>query len=158
MTAAFFQFETPFVDTMRCLPMIVRFKLDRVGIKLSLRAWSRLPVAARARLVVLPADSTQELAIYQRFLIHALESIGEPLIRLAEPQPMDWMYAADWPESVTRKMEALHVILDDRSRWSQLSTLQRFTLVKLTRDGQESTHFLLALREFGLLPYTPLPS
>lgn len=39
--AVFFQFESDFVATLRCIPMIVRFKLDLCGVKLSLKAWSR---------------------------------------------------------------------------------------------------------------------
>lgn len=49
MEHTFFKFEADFVDTLRCVPMIVRFKLDTVGIKLSLRAWSRFALAKLAR-------------------------------------------------------------------------------------------------------------
>ena len=36
-----FDFERDFAGSLRCIPMIVRFKLDSVGVKLSLRQWSR---------------------------------------------------------------------------------------------------------------------
>ena len=36
-----FDFERDFAGSLRCIPMIARQKLDIVGIKLSLRQWSR---------------------------------------------------------------------------------------------------------------------
>ena len=52
-----FAFESDFVATLRCVPMAVRFKLDRCGIKLSLRQWSRFSRGA-ARCV---NDGTREV-------------------------------------------------------------------------------------------------
>ena len=42
-----FAFERDFADSLRCIPMSVRLKLDRCGIKLSLRQWSRLTFSER---------------------------------------------------------------------------------------------------------------
>lgn len=38
-----FEFERDFAVSLRCIPMIARQKLDIVGIKMTLRQWSRLP-------------------------------------------------------------------------------------------------------------------
>ena len=46
-----FAFELDFAGTLRCIPMVVRFKLDQAGIKLTLRQWSRLDRAERQDLV-----------------------------------------------------------------------------------------------------------
>lgn len=35
----FFAFESDFVDSLRCIPMVVRYKLDTCGIKLKLPEW-----------------------------------------------------------------------------------------------------------------------
>ena len=51
MEVQFFDFEAAFVNSLRCVPMIVRYKLDACGIKLSLRAWSQFSLSTRARLV-----------------------------------------------------------------------------------------------------------
>ena len=46
-----FDFETDFMENnIRCIPMIVRFKLDAIGIKLKLAEWSRFTVEERTRL------------------------------------------------------------------------------------------------------------
>ena len=38
----YFLFEEDFIEkNVRCIPMIVRYKLDTVGIKLQLSQWSR---------------------------------------------------------------------------------------------------------------------
>jgi hypothetical protein len=58
MDITFFNFEAEFVDTLRCVPMIVRFKLDVVGVKLALRLdgrthWSQLSALQRFALTKL---------------------------------------------------------------------------------------------------------
>ena len=41
----YFYFEEDFVvDNVRCIPMIIRFKMDAAGIKLRLSEWSRFSV------------------------------------------------------------------------------------------------------------------
>ncbi|RYZ55838.1 MAG: hypothetical protein EOP49_01985 [Sphingobacteriales bacterium] len=50
-----FKFEEDFMeDGIRCIPMIVRFKLDLAGIKLKLAEWCRFSVDERATLTGLP--------------------------------------------------------------------------------------------------------
>lgn len=43
-----FDFERDFAGSLRCIPMIARQKLDIIGIKLSLRQWSRFTREERA--------------------------------------------------------------------------------------------------------------
>ena len=38
----FFEFEADFVDSWRCIPMQVRYKLDTCGIKLKLAEWNQM--------------------------------------------------------------------------------------------------------------------
>ncbi len=49
-----FDFERDFAGSLRCIPMIVRFKLDFVVVTLSLRQWSRLGHRDRELLVGMP--------------------------------------------------------------------------------------------------------
>src|SRR5689334_9177343 len=65
----YFQFEEDFMeDNIRCIPMIVRFKLDACGIKLKLKEWSKMSVAERAKLASLVIDSENELRAYRKYL------------------------------------------------------------------------------------------
>lgn len=152
---AYFAFEAEFVATLRCIPMVVRYKLDQCGIKLSLRAWSRLPLEVRSALAGRLTRSAEEIASYRAFLCQALLDLGEPPVTLP-PAPVSASQSeAGIPDSVTAKANASGVPPLDRARWRDLTPLQRFALVKLTRDGHENANFVPALREFGL---TTLPT
>ena len=41
----YFMFEEDFMgNNIRCIPMIIRFKMDKAGIKLKLSEWNRLDI------------------------------------------------------------------------------------------------------------------
>jgi hypothetical protein len=69
-----FAFEDDFVATLRCIPMAVRFKLDRCGVKLSLRKWSRLSPEDRRGLLLQPCDGEAEVQAYRQGLIALIEA------------------------------------------------------------------------------------
>ena len=60
-----FAFEDDFVASLRCIPMAVRLKLDRSGIKLTLRQWSRFTTDDRRELLDTPCRSAGEVAAYR---------------------------------------------------------------------------------------------
>src|SRR5882724_2370781 len=61
-----FQFEQDFMeDNIRCIPMVVRFKLDASGIKLKLKEWSKMTIHERERLARLPIDSPEDIEVYR---------------------------------------------------------------------------------------------
>ena len=66
-----------------------------------------------------------------------------------DPHP-PWSNDFEIPESVTIKAteEGINI---DRSQWANLTTIQRFALIKLTRSQHENNNFLPALKEFKLL-------
>ncbi|ARU04182.1 hypothetical protein CCO03_05370 [Comamonas serinivorans] len=157
MTPTYFDFEAAFVNTLRCVPMVVRFKLDACGIKLSLRAWSRFSLGTRSRLASMGVAQPDELERYRAFLASAIADVGEPVVTLALPPDPAWAQTERLPEVVATQAQALHQPLDGPRRWHQLDALQRFALVKLTRGGHENENFLPALREFGLVQPAPAP-
>lgn len=63
-----FGFERDFADTLRCIPMSVRMKLDECGIKLSLRQWSRFNYEDRYELCYLSTASEVDRQRYRQFL------------------------------------------------------------------------------------------
>src|SRR3989337_1735053 len=68
----FFKFEEDFVEaSVRCIPMIVRYKLDACGIKLKLAEWSRMNVEERNHLAVSPCESKIEIKAY-RTMVHEI--------------------------------------------------------------------------------------
>jgi hypothetical protein len=150
MESHFFEFEADFVDSLRCIPMLVRFKLDQCGIKLSLRAWSQFDLATRELLTYMPTDEASQVAEYRQVLSQAIEEIGEKVVPVAVDLQAPWMDPRSMPDAVTQKVWELAVDLDGFSQWKNLNVLQRFALTKLTRGGHENENFLPALREFGL--------
>lgn len=147
-----FAFESDFVQSLRCIPMAVRFKLDRVGIKLSLRQWSRFTHADRHALLLAPCETRAEIDHYRADLIDLVaRRAGEAAKALAEKPDEAWR-ALQTPDAVHAQAARLDVASPTALQWRRLGRLERFALLKLTRPGHDNVNFLPALREFGLCP------
>lgn len=148
-----FDFERDFAASLRCIPMIVRQKLDIVGIKLSLRQWSRFSREERGSLADLPCETEQEQAAYSERVARliALRS-DEPLRPLATRGLEAWQKGAQMPDAVRIQAQADGIAPPTTAQWAALQPLQRFALVKLARSKHENENFVPAMREFGLLP------
>ncbi|MDX2228066.1 MAG: nitrate reductase associated protein [Leptolyngbyaceae cyanobacterium bins.349] len=148
----FFAFEADFVESLRCIPMQIRFKLDTCGIKLKLPQWHQFTHPDRARLVELPCDTDAEIQTYRTTLQQLVwERTGAIASELAiDPDPA-WMNAAVVPASVQAQADEVHVAIAPE-QWATLTPLQRFALIKLSLSGHENRNFLPAMQEFGLAP------
>ncbi len=152
MYSAIFQFEQDFAGTLRCIPMAVRFKLDRCGVKLSLRQWAHFAPEERGRMLRLACERPEDIEAYRRELeelIHRRSSQAAEYLPI-EVQPL-WAETASVPEQVVQFAMQLQVSPPSSTQWAALSALQRFTLIKLSRAKHDNVNFLPALREFGLL-------
>lgn len=152
-----FAFESEFVRTLRCVPMCVRFKLDQCGIKLTLRQWSRFTLGDREILRTMPCQLESEVATYRSKLeALVLDRSAEKATELkAVPEPV-WASLDVPPEIVTfASQRGFHEVSHDE--WSRLATLERYALVKLSRDKHENANFEPALREFCVLEQTARP-
>ncbi|HKP98265.1 MAG TPA: nitrate reductase associated protein [Fibrobacteria bacterium] len=148
--AAFFGFESDFVDSLRCIPMAVRLRLDVSGVKLKLNEWSKLGQAERLRLVQAPFASAESVRAYAEDLSALVEKVcGARPSMLAElPDPV-WENAGTVPAQVVAQAHAVGLDLPPAA-WASLSPLQRFALTKLSRAGHENRNFVPAMQEFGL--------
>ncbi len=154
MTAAntIFEFETDFAGTLRCIPMAVRLKLDRSGIKLSLKQWSRFDRDERAQLLERDCDSDAARSAYRGYLAGLIETSAKQTVEYLEPAAApEWFDVRRVPPRIVAWADGLGVPPPTAQQWSQLSALQRFALFKLTRPGHDNDNFVPALREFGLL-------
>lgn len=149
MPARYFSFESDFVDSLRCIPMCVRHKLDVAGIKLKLNEWSKLDPAERAYLADMSFESNAEIQGFRDFLSLLVRINCGALPARMEPDPMLWD-SAELPAQVAEKALAFGVSVT-ADAWDQLDMLQRFALVKLSRPGHEGKNFLAALEEFGVM-------
>jgi hypothetical protein len=150
-TAQLFAFESDFVASLRCIPMAVRFKLDRCGIKLSLRQWSRFTRADRQQLLRRPCVAMPEIAAYRAALTALVAArAGEAAKPLADPPRPLWEQAHAVPAVVADYAATLGLRAPAARQWAALSELQRYALIKLTRENHDNVNFAPALREFGL--------
>jgi hypothetical protein len=146
----FFGFEADFVASLRCIPMVVRFKFDLCGVKLSLKGWSRFDHETRSRCAHLPTRCAGEIDRYRDFLCQAIEQVGlEPALLPVATAPA-WDIVDVVPAQVLEKGAELGLTSDHFTGWRDLSALQRFALLKLTRRGHENENFRPAMREFGM--------
>ncbi len=149
--ADFFEFEADFVDSLRCIPMQVRGKLDTCGIKLKLSDWSHMTKEEHETRVELPCSTKTEIQAYREYLQQlTLQRFGTPSTELPiEPHP-EWRDATTVPTSLQDKVIELGTILTPQ-QWAALTPLQRFALIKLSRPGHENQNFPKAMAEFNLL-------
>jgi hypothetical protein len=146
----FFEFESDFVDTLRCIPMIIRYKLDTCGVKLKLPHWVKFSKTHKEMLAHLRCHTGSEIEFYKSFVTGLIYTYtGTEALSLG---PVDdcWNNSLEVPAEVAQKAEEGGFPEINISTWMTLDTLQRFALVKLSRSGHESSNFPVALREFGI--------
>jgi hypothetical protein len=145
----FFAFESDFVDSLRCIPMIVRFKLDTCRVKLQLADWAKFNYQEKDQLADMPCHTASEISSYARFvysLVWKYTSSVPGTLKSLEPS---WIYE-QVPEEVNTKAHEWNCPGISESQWNQLEMLERFALVKLSRSGHEGRNFPRAFAEFGL--------
>ncbi|MGF1537272.1 MAG: nitrate reductase associated protein [Elainellaceae cyanobacterium] len=144
----FFQFETDFVDALRCIPMQVRYNLDTCGVKLKLVHWNTFTTEERQRLVDLPCNSSEEAIAYRDYLqARVVAHTGSPAGTLPVDSHPPWLDAGTIPQHVKEKLAETQQHLS-LAQWASLSPLQRFALIKLSRPSHENRNFVPAVQEF----------
>jgi hypothetical protein len=146
--SVFFKFESDFVDSLRCIPMIVRFKLDTCGIKLKLDQWNHFTEGDRQQLVSLPCETPQEIDIYRKNVSNLVFQYTQAL---ASNLPVDehppWLDRENILAIVQEKANSIGTEIS-QTQWQALEPIQRFALIKLSRSSHENRNFLPALLEF----------
>jgi len=148
----FFRFEEDFVEAhLRCIPMVVRFKLDACGIKLKLEEWSVMTPAERSHLAHAPCESPKEVFLYReelcKLIISRTNNLPTPI---PVPENPAWSNQDEIPYTIQEKLTDISAS-STLSQWQSLTDLQRFALVKLSSSGHEHKNFLKALIEFNFL-------
>ncbi|MDF5723380.1 MAG: nitrate reductase associated protein [Rhizonema sp. PD37] len=146
----FFAFESDFVDSLRCIPMQVRYKLDTCGIKFKLSDWNHLTKEDREVLVEKPCSTEAEIQAYREDIQRLIsQRTGTQATELPiDPHP-GWLDATTVPANLKEKVIELGLRLT-LQQWVALTPLQRFALIKLSRPGHENENFPKAMMEFNL--------
>ncbi|MGM9506586.1 nitrate reductase associated protein [Larkinella sp. GY13] len=146
----YFAFENDFVDTFRCIPMIVRYKLDTCGIKLKLPEWVKLRVDEKRELAIRPCYTESEIEHYRQYLIQRVAERCQKTVSELPPVEATWDILGEVPGEVQEKALEFNCAPLTLRQWIRLDVLQRFALIKLCRSGHEGKNFPRALREFGI--------
>ena len=147
----FFKFEEDFVDSLRCIPMQVRMKLDTCGIKLKLTHWHQFTQAEREALVEMPCFTTEEIQTYGQYLQQlVIEHTGTTASELPVDVNPAWMDATTIPSGIQEKTQEFGASITSQ-QWAELTPEQRFALIKLSRPSHENKNFFPALKEFQLV-------
>jgi hypothetical protein len=148
----YFLFEEDFVEEgVRCIPMIVRFKMDLAGIKLKLAEWVRFSVDEKKELALRRCGNPYEIALYNEYLSWLIKKhTGKTATGMEAEQSPAWADINDIPEMLNEKAKEFDWVISIE-QWKGLTDLQRFALLKLCRPGHENKNFPKAVKEFGLV-------
>lgn len=142
-----FQFEREFMEgSLPCVPMVVRFQLDAAGIKLKLDEWNAFTSAERLELT----EWTQSIVQFKTRVeqLIATHTGNAPTTQAIEKQPA-WAVQDEVHTSVVEQAQSFGWIIP-LEIWRDLTDLQRFALLKLSRPGHANKNFAKAMKEFGL--------
>jgi hypothetical protein len=100
--------------------------------------------------VELPCTTENEIQAYRQYLENLiLQRSGTPPTTLfIEPHPA-WLDANNIPDSLQKKLQEIGISITPQ-QWGNLTDLQRFSLLKLSRPGHENENFPKAIAEFNL--------
>jgi hypothetical protein len=102
---------------------------------------------------MMPYDTPAHIAdIRARLLALIAACEGDSTEAEPVPSPAPWAHTVSVPANVGRQIRAIGLPAPTAEQWAALSDVQRFALLKLTREGHENKKLPLALQEFGLMP------
>jgi hypothetical protein len=148
----YFKFEKEFIDGgFRCIPMVVRLKMDKAGIKLKLAEWSIFTEKERLELAKKQCRNKMETKKFKSYLKGLVRKhTGSAATIFAVDENPAWANTSEVPEMFLSKIKSYgwSIAVD---QWKKLSCLQRFALLKLSNDGHEHKNLPKAMKEFGLI-------
>lgn len=142
-------FEDETYATLEFMPFAVRYRLDRVGLKLSLAAWQELPVAERHALCEHPVDTDDARADFLARCIRdaaATSAPAKPIAPVTDPPP--WRTFEAFTRVVARFESFGRIPM--RVRWEALPDESAYVLWRLADPTRDVDRFAAAARAFGL--------
>jgi hypothetical protein len=147
-----FAFEGEVHQSLSCVPLTVRRKLDVAGLKISLDGWNTLTREERLALCHLPIDTDAEVAVYQEVMGGFCARHGVPLKPLTEVRDHGRSWNADdIPMVIADRLRELGRELPVAA-WRALDEESRYALLKLADPKQAAAKFQAVLAELGFAP------
>lgn len=143
-----FGFEADLYTTLTCLPLAARYKLDTIGIKITIKQWLALEMNERRAICAMPADSECERQAMSEFVNRLIsQRCGERPALLSQEQQALAFAPSQLPAGIAEQATALGYGLDVQ-RWQTLDSDQRYALLKFGGDDRRRAKFAAALKEF----------
>jgi hypothetical protein len=142
-----FDFEAEIYQSLSCLPMAARRKLDRLGLKISLEQWQRLSRGERLMICHAPASTPDECEALRLFIGEvAVARSGLPPRPLSDESRKEAEPPAEPPPPLVTNAKEFGVALTARE-WDRLDDDERYALIKLGGAPRPSHNFKAALHE-----------
>lgn len=140
-----FGFERDYEEDLRFIPIGMRYRLDRAGVKLSLDAWLTIPKAERLKLLALPMEGKDGVP---EFRARVLRAAGNPPPEGIEPiDARAWSAMTEVPTDVIAACQEAGATIR-QEQWSGFPELERYALWKLSRSKRGHETFRAAWTEF----------
>jgi hypothetical protein len=141
-----FQFEAEVYESLSCLPMVARRKLDELGIKIGLEQWQQLGRGERLMICHAPTASEEEAAALRIFIDETLAKFGSKPKELPAEKRQGLKPPTSVPQQLVESAQQSGIPLT-QSAWAGLDDDQRYVLIKLGVEKQ-SHKLKAALTEF----------
>jgi hypothetical protein len=142
-----FEFEADVYQSLNCVPMAARRKLDLLGIKISLEQWQQLGRGERLMICHAPAVSAEERDALRLFINEAtLAHSGSPPRPLAAEAIQGAEPPGELPLRLAANASAVDFVLT-QSEWERLDNDERYALTKLGDTDRPSHNLKTALAE-----------
>src|SRR5215471_8578164 len=126
-----FDFEAEIYESLSCLPMAARRKLDRLGLKISLEQWQRFSHAERLMICHAPARTSEECDALKLFIDElSVTRAGSPSRPLSDESRKQADPPMEPPPKLVANAQAFGVALTG-GEWRRLDDDERYALVKL---------------------------
>ena len=145
-----FKFEDEMHESLQCVPMAVRRKLDRVGLKIGLEQWKSLDRGERLAICHLPVASAEECDGLSVFIREAmLRRFGVEPKALTDAQRASANPPGSAPDRVVKHARAQGFDLS-AAVWTRMDADERFALIKMGDADTPSHNLAAALKEFSV--------
>jgi|SRR5579862_3944903 len=142
-----FKFEDEIYDSLSCLPMAARRKLDQLGLKIGFDQWQQLARGERLMICHAPITTEDEIDALRLFVNEVmLAKCGTA----PKPLPPEKLQGVNPPKAVPpRLVESAHKsgVTLTQDAWAALDDDERYALIKLGVE-KESHKLKRALDEF----------
>ena len=138
LKAHLFPHEYDLIGNLRRFPLVVRYRLDRMQLQMSLGTWQQLGFEHRLRLACAPFSTLAEQQTLATALQAEVLKLQGTALKTLPPEPIaDYRQHQRVPEEIASALAGLKLAIT-LAQWQALPELARFGLAKLSRHGHDN--------------------